>query len=263
MELEAITCKICKIAEDTASFILEERKQFDSSKVEEKSTNSLVSYVDKNAELRIVEGLSKLIPNAGFIGEEGTSDRKGTEYNWIIDPLDGTTNFIHGVPCFAVSIGLQRGDEIVAGCITEVNLKENFYAWKDGGAFLNGKRIHVSKTSEVKNALLATGFPYYAYEKLDEYLQLFRYLLKHCRGVRRPGSAATDLAYAACGRFDGFYEYSLKPWDVAAGIVLMKEAGGRVSDFSGGDNYLFGEEIIVGNNLLFDELLCIIKKFMD
>lgn len=262
LSLEHITNKICEVAISTGDFILNERKTFTADKVEEKSTNSLVSYVDKEAEQRIIESLRMIMPEAGFIAEEGTASNRSAGYNWVIDPLDGTTNFIHGVPVFAVSIGLIKENIPVAGCIYEINLKECYYAWQGGGAFMNNKAISVSKTSLVKDALLATGFPYYDYKKLDQYLDLFRYLLKHCRGVRRPGSAATDLAYTAIGRFDGFYEYSLQPWDVAAGIILVQEAGGKVCDFKGGNDFLFGEEIITANPLVFKELSELIIRYM-
>lgn len=262
MDLKSLTYKVCELATETGEYIRKERFKFNNNLVEEKSKNSLVSYVDKTAEKIIIERLNKLLPEAGFIAEEGTKTNRGENYNWIIDPLDGTTNFIHGIPCFAVSIGLMRDHEMVSGVIYEANLKECFYAWKDGGAFMNNKTIFVSKTTLVKDSLLATGFPYYNYEKLDQYLDLFKYFLKNCRGVRRPGSAATDMAYVAAGRFDGFYEYSLQPWDVAAGIVLIKEAGGNICDFKGGNNFLFGEEIITSNSIIFKEFSELVLKFM-
>ncbi|MCC7050993.1 MAG: inositol monophosphatase, partial [Bacteroidia bacterium] len=215
MDLQALTLKVCQLATDAGIFIKKESENFNPNTVEEKSKNSLVSYVDKQAEQFLVEALSKLIPDAGFIAEEGTKNYRSNTYNWIIDPLDGTTNFIHGVPCYSVSIALMQEDKLVSGVIYEANIKECFYAWQNGGAFMNGKSIQVSRTNYLQNALLATGFPYYNYNKLDEYLDLFKHLLQACRGVRRPGSAATDMAYVACGRFDGFYEYSLQPWDVA------------------------------------------------
>ena len=262
MNYKKLTEQIVEIARITGQFIKEERFRFDANKVEEKSHNSLVSYVDKEAEKRIVDFCSKLLPEAGFITEEETINKKNEALSWIIDPLDGTTNFIHGVPFFAVSIALQQENKIVAGCTYECNLEECYYAWQDGGTWLNNKKIYVSKTKLLKDSLLATGFPYYDYEKLDQSIELFKRFLKHCRRVRRPGSAATDLAYVAAGRFDGFYEYSLKSWDVAAGIILIKEAGGVLSDFSGGNNYLFGEEIITSNNFIFNELLETVRNKM-
>ncbi|MCX6297157.1 MAG: inositol monophosphatase family protein [Bacteroidetes bacterium] len=240
-------------------FIKSERVKFSSDKIEVKGKNDFVSYVDKTSEKLLVAKLSLLLPEAGFIAEEGTSTKKGNLYNWIIDPLDGTTNFIHGIPCFSISIALMRNQEIVLGVIYEINFDECFYAWEGSNSFLNGKEINVSSTSKVSDSLLATGFPYYDYGRMDEYIELFKYFMKHTHGLRRLGSAATDLAYVACGRFDGFYEYSLQSWDVAAGAFIVQQAGGKVTDFKGGENYIFGKEIVAGNNAFFDEFLGTVK----
>lgn len=247
-----------EIAQRAGNFISSQRVI--ASDIEEKSKNSLVTFVDKQTEKIIVDALSNLLPEAGFITEEGTSDKKGKKFSWIIDPLDGTTNFIHGVPCYAVSIALTENEDIVLGVVYEINLKECFYAWKNSKAYLNGKEIAVSNTSQLKNALIATGFPYYNFSKLNEYLDLFRNLLQETRGIRRPGAASVDLAYVACGRFDGFYEITLHPWDVAAGAFIIQQAGGFVSDFSGNNNWLYGEEIVVGNKTIHQELLDKIKN---
>lgn len=228
----------------------EERKRFDVSMIETKGLHDLVSYVDKESEKRIIRQLSELLPESGFIAEEGTSDKHGERYNWVIDPLDGTTNFIQGVPVYAVSIGLLDGDELVLGVVYEVGMDECFYAWKNGGAYLNGELIRVSNIATSHDALLATGFPYSNFEQLDKYMSLLKWAMTEARGVRRLGSAATDLAYVACGRFDSFFEYDLKPWDVAAGVLIVKEAGGVVTDFGAGNDYLFGGEIIASNSLL-------------
>jgi myo-inositol-1(or 4)-monophosphatase len=252
---------VCELTKEVGFFIKEQRNSFTSSKIEVKGRNDFVSYVDKTAEEQLVAGLSTLLPEAGFIAEEGTSTRKGEEYNWIIDPLDGTTNFIHGVPCFAISIALMRKNTLVMGVIYEINLDECFYAWEGSKAYMNGKEIHVSENATLASSLLATGFPYYDYQHLDAYMELFKYFMKNTRGLRRLGSAATDLAYVACGRFEGFYEYSLQPWDVAAGAFIVERAGGKVTDFKGENNYIFGKEIIAGNANSFDELLGAVKKF--
>lgn len=262
MDYQKLCTEVCELAKQTGSFIREEQKRFKTSTVEVKGHNDFVSYVDKTSEQRLVAGLSQLLPEAGFIAEEGTSTKKGEIYNWIIDPLDGTTNFIHGYPCFAISIALQEADKTVIGVIYEINQNECFYTWKGGDAYLNGEKISVSETPILKDALIGTGFPYYDYGKLDQYLNLFRHFMQHSHGLRRPGSAATDLAYLACGRFDAFYEYSLSPWDVAAGAFLVQQAGGKVTDFSGGDNYLFGKEIVAGNVKAFKELLETVQRFM-
>jgi myo-inositol-1(or 4)-monophosphatase len=208
-----------------------------------------------------VDGLGKILPEAGFITEENTvSDRK--DLTWVVDPLDGTTNFIHGVPCYSISIGLLDGDEVIMGIIHEINLKESFWAWKGGPAFLNGKEIYVSPVTSLENALLVTGFPNRDYSRLDEYMDLFKHFMETTHGLRRFGSAAVDLAYVACGRCEGFYEYGLSAWDVAAGALIVQRAGGRVTDFNGGDNYLFGEEIIAAGAPIFSEFFSEINLFL-
>ncbi len=257
MNLETICTEVNTLAKEVGAYI--QSQKIAVSDVETKSKNSLVTFVDKTAEQKLVKRLSELIPEAGFIAEEGTSDKVGEIYNWIIDPLDGTTNFIHGVPCYCISIGLTRNDEIVLGVIYEINLNELFYAWEGNKAYLNGKEISVTPTLTLEDSLIATGFPYYDYEKQDEYMNLFKDLMKNSRGLRRLGSAAVDLAYVACGRFDAFYEYSLHPWDVAAGAFIVQQAGGKVADFNGGNNYLFGKEIITCNPHIYAELLAKVK----
>tara|TARA_R110000868_G_scaffold292985_1_gene553482 strand:+ start:726 stop:1529 length:804 start_codon:yes stop_codon:yes gene_type:complete len=262
IDLPDITCHVCSVARKAGAFILDEQKVFTSKKVEVKGHNDFVSYVDKGAEKIIVAELKKLLPQAGFITEEGTEKQDDNPLKWVIDPLDGTTNFIHGMPFFAVSIALLYEKEPLIGVVFEINHDEMFSAWKGGGAFLNGVGIQTSEAPTVADSLLGTGFPYYDYHKLDEYLALFKHLMKHSHGIRRPGSAATDLAYVACGRFDGFYEYSLSPWDVAAGILLVKEAGGNVSDFSGGDDAIFSKEIIATNPHVFKEFSELLRSYL-
>ena len=252
----------CEIARSAGRFMASERKNFDVSRIESKGLHDLVSYVDKESEKQIIGRLSELIPDSGFIAEEGTSSKHGERFNWVIDPLDGTTNFIQGVPVYAVSIGLLDYDELVVGVVYEVGRDECFYAWKDGGAYLNGKAIHVSDRKNINDTLLATGFPYNDFSKMESYIEFLKWAMKNARGVRRLGSAATDMAYVACGRFDAFWEYDLKPWDVAAGSVIVKEAGGKVMDYKGGDNYLFGREIVASNGLLDDLILKKISEYM-
>tara|TARA_B100000767_G_C19693551_1_gene505128 strand:- start:207 stop:995 length:789 start_codon:yes stop_codon:yes gene_type:complete len=259
MELEYITKKVCSIAKEVGLFIKDECSKINFNHIEIKSHNSLVTYVDKKAEKMIVDFLSTLIPESGFIAEEGTSDKTGNLYNWVIDPLDGTTNFIHGIPTYCVSIGLLKGDQIISGVIFEPNRNEMFYAWRDGGAYLNGTSISVSSTNKISDALFATGFPYYDYQRIDAYMDILKWLMQNSRGIRRIGSAAIDLAYVACGRFEAFYEYSLNPWDVAAGALIVNEAGGSVTDFRGRSNFLFGKEIIASNKYIEAELLAKIK----
>lgn len=253
-------CTQCfPVIRNVGSFILNEIGKVSNSQIEIKGLNSLVSYVDKTAEKMLVEKLSVILPEAGYITEEGTVEQGGKDILWIIDPLDGTNNFLHSIPHFAVSIGLQVAGELKVGLVLEVNSGELFYAWKNGGAYLNEEKIAVSKTSSLSKALVGTGFPY----KVDDVAPLIRTLghfMRYARGVRRMGAAAIDLAYVACGRFDVYYETTLSPWDVAGGALILQEAGGTVSDFSGGDNYLFGEEMVASNGLIHPDVLQVIKK---
>ena len=261
MQLESLTQKVVEIAKEAGAFIREQRKTFSPDKIEIKGLNDLVSYVDKSAERMIVAGLEKILPGAGFITEEHTVNKTGDQYNWIIDPLDGTTNFIHGLPVYSVSIALQEYDELVLGVVYEINLDECFYACKSSPAYLNGREIKVSGCPAVAESLLATGFPYYDFGKQAAYIELFAELMKNCHGLRRLGSAAVDLAYTACGRFEGFYEYNLNAWDVAAGIVIVKQAGGEVVNFNGGDEVLKTRELLATNGMITSELLHVIQKY--
>lgn len=241
-------------------FIQEQLGKVSGNQIEEKSLNSLVSYVDKTAEEKLAKGLGGLLPGATFLTEEAAVENRPGELQWIIDPLDGTTNFLFQLPVFSISVALRQGGRTVLGIVYEINRKECFYAWKGGGAFLNGAPIKVSQRGKLAESLLATGFPYYDFQRVQSYLKVFEYFMGHTRGIRRFGSAAVDLAYVACGRFDGFFEYSLHAWDVAAGAFIVQEAGGRVCDFQGGDNYLFGKEMISSNGLIHDELLEVIRE---
>jgi myo-inositol-1(or 4)-monophosphatase len=246
MDLELLTKQTMEIVKQASAFIQQEAKLFSRDKIEYKDLNNLVSYVDKEAEKLLVAGLSKILPEASYITEEGTTGQEHDPeaLNWIIDPLDGTTNFIHGIPVYCVSVGLARGKELLIGVIHEPSLDEIFYGWKNGGAWCNGQQIHVSKVQSLQESLIATGFPYYKFEKQKRYMYILELLMQKTHGIRRMGAAAVDLAYVAAGRFDGFYEYNLNSWDMAAGVLLIQEAGGTVTDFNGGDNYLFGGDII-------------------
>lgn len=262
-DLKQICNEIEIAAREAGAFILGESKVFDNRMTEKKGLNDFVSYVDKGSEKMLVEKLSKLIPDAGFITEEGTSKKIGPEYNWVIDPLDGTTNFLHGFHPYSISIALMNFDEIIAGVVYEVSGNEVFSAWKNGGAWLNGTRIHVSDAEKLSDSLVATGFPYNDFDRIDSYMKCLTWLCKNTHGIRRLGSAAMDLAYVACGRFEVFYEYGLHPWDIAAGTLIVREAGGRVSDFSGKEENLTGEEFIAGNSKVFPEILEIVSNFMN
>lgn len=246
MKIEYIIKDTEQIIRDCGSFIQGESARFSISDLEFKGKADLVSYVDKEAEKRLVSELTKVVPDAGFITEEGTIDQQEKEYTWIIDPLDGTTNFVHGVPSYAVSVGLKYEDEIVMGFVYEINRSECFFAWKNGGAYLNGDTIQVSRVEALDQGLYSTGFPSGKFSRADVYMEILQDLLTRSHGIRRMGSAASDLAYVACGRLEGFFEYNLKPWDVAGASIIVKEAGGQVSDFGGGNDYLFGRQIIAG-----------------
>ncbi|MCU0435298.1 MAG: inositol monophosphatase [Bacteroidia bacterium] len=260
-QLADLCATVQTISMRVGEFIRSQREVFKPGDVEEKSHNNLVSYVDKTAEQMFVDALAPLLPEAGFITEEDDQRATGTHYNWIIDPLDGTTNFVHGVPCYATSVALAENGVPVLGVIYEIGQDECFYGWRNGGCWCNGKRVHIAQTRELRRALLGTGFPYYDHGLLKPYLALFEDLLQNSTGLRRPGSAATDMAYVACGRFDAFYEYGLHSWDVAAGIILIEEAGGVVTDFEGKPNPLSGSRIVCGTPGVHAELLEKIKHY--
>jgi myo-inositol-1(or 4)-monophosphatase len=255
--------EVISVAQKTGAFIQQSRKHLSAKDIELKGLNDLVSFVDREAEKLIVECLRPLLPDAGFLAEENTVEQQQKKLLWIIDPLDGTTNYLHGVPCYSVSIALLDNNKPVLGVVHEINLHETFYAWKDSPSFLNGKEISVSKVSQLKDALIATGFPYTNYSRLKEYMQVFDYCMKNTHGLRRPGSAAVDLAYTAAGRYDAFFEYGLNAWDVAAGAFIVQQAKGCVTDFSGKENFIFGKEILAANPLIFESFLEVIRKHFN
>lgn len=259
LNLELMCHQVCELAKKTGAFLKQEMNKVQNSDIETKGAHDFVTYVDKTSELKIVKELSIIFPEAGFVAEEDKSLKINSEYNWIIDPLDGTTNFIHRIPLFSISIALMKKDEVVLGVIYEPNLDELFYAWKGSPAYLNQLPIQVSRTKYLNDSLFATGFPYYDYSKMQAYLGVFEHMLRNSRGLRRLGSAAVDLAWVACGRLDGFFEYGLHPWDVAAGSFIVQQAGGINSDFSGKENFVFGKEIVSCNNIL----LCDFLKVLD
>lgn len=250
-----------EVAKKVGAFIRKERQHFDVGRIEHKGFNDLVSYVDKEAERQIVESLVKILPEAGFITEEGTNSTLAEVYNWVIDPLDGTTNFIHGVPLFAVSIALMEREELILGVVYEVNRHECFYAMKGGGAFCNDTKIQVSAAPDLSASLIATGFPYYNFELIDRYLNSMKSLMQKTHGLRRMGSAAVDLCYVASGRTEGFFEYNLNSYDVAAGALIVQEAGGTVTDFSGGADFVFGRKIVASNGNIHGEFLAVLNEW--
>ncbi|RUT73577.1 inositol monophosphatase family protein [Ancylomarina longa] len=262
-DLKNLCEKVIKIAKDTGDFIKNQQNKIKADVIEKKGVHDFVTYVDKTAEKQIISALKQILPDAGFIAEEETESMLGEHYNWIIDPLDGTTNYIHGLSPFAVSIALQQENEIVIGVVYEISLSECFYSWKGAnGSFLNGKPICVSSAKTVDSSLIATGFPYYDYNLLTKFMASLEHFIIHSHGVRRIGSAATDLVYVACGRFEAFYEYNLHAWDVAAGAFIVQKAGGLVCDFKGAKDYIFGKEIIATNLHVHQEFKEIVQKHM-
>lgn len=259
-QLEKLCYSSRQLVAEVARFIKNQLGHVSDDAIETKSRNSLVCYVDKTAEERLVSGLNARLDGAVFLTEEGTIAPAEGTYQWIIDPLDGTTNFLHQLPVFSISIALRFENQIILGIVYEVNQEECFYAYRGGGAWLNDKKISVCSNTAFEDALIGTGFPYHDYEHLDAYLEVIRSFAKTTRGIRRFGSAAVDLAYVACGRFDGFFEYSLNAWDVAAGIILVEEAGGKISDFQGGKDFLFGKSIVAGSGPAHAKILETITK---
>ena len=249
MDTQKLLPHVIEIAKKGGDFIRQERKHFDRDRLEFKGTNDLVSYVDRETEKLLVRELSELIPEAGYITEEETVSQEPKELQWIIDPLDGTTNFVHGVPIFSVSIALASNEVPVVGVVYEINRDECFYAVKGGGAYCNGQQIKVSTTSSLADSLIVSGYPARDFDQLPNYIAALNMLMPKTQGMRRLGSAATDLAYVACGRVSCFFESNINSYDVAAGALIVQEAGGKVTDFSGGDNWLFGREIIAANGV--------------
>ena len=260
MNLKYITSQVSNLARNTGEFVRNAASNFNRDSIEYKGLNDMVSYVDKETEVLLVDGLRKILPDAGIIAEEGTGQKTDNqEYAWVIDPVDGTTNYMHGVPVFAISIALMQNDKIVSGVVYEINRDECFSAWLGGGAYLNEKPIKVSSANYLKDSLIATGFPYYDFDMMENYLNILKELMQKSHGLRRLGAASVDLVYVACGRFEGFFEYNLKPWDVAAGTLIVQEAGGKVTDFKGGDDFIFGRELIAGCGM-FSELEEVISR---
>jgi myo-inositol-1(or 4)-monophosphatase len=262
MDLLKLKNDVIGLSLEVGDFIRKEGESFDRTHIEQKSSfNNLVSYVDKEAERRLVRALATMLPAAGFITEEGTVEQSSKqEYNWVIDPLDGTTNFLHGLPIYGISIGLTKGKNTVLGIVYHIGTGECFHAIADDHAYCNGRKISVSAISSLNESLLATGFPYYHLDKRDQYLEIIKDFLATSHGIRRLGSAAIDLAYVACGKLDGFFEYNLNAWDVAAGTLIVKQAGGTVTDFTNGDNFVFGGQLCASNSAIHQEMLTTIKN---
>lgn len=212
--------------------------------------NDFVTEVDARAEACIISYVRRAFPDHAILAEESGKHDMASPYRWIIDPLDGTTNFIHGIPMFAVSIALEVNGVLEVGVVLEPSREELFVAERGRGAFMNDRRISVSQNSQYRRLLLATGFPFKDFKFVDDYLKLFRFFMAHSSGIRRAGSAALDLCYLACGRFDGFWELCLNPWDIAAGALIVEEAGGRITNFQGGPDFLYTGNIVGSNGLI-------------
>ncbi|GDX48375.1 inositol monophosphatase [Bacteroidota bacterium] len=255
MNTEEICMKATEVVKTAAGFIRTQYTSFNPDTVRSKSLNSLVSFVDEEAEKLLVKGLQELLPASGFLTEEQTVERSAKKYVWIVDPLDGTTNFIHRIPVFSVSVALYENDKALVGIVMDVMRNECFYAFRYGGAYMNDRRIQVSDKSALSDCLVATGFPYEVFDYSDTYLSIIKRLMPRCRGIRRLGSAAIDLAYTACGRFDAFFEYNLNAWDVAGGAIIVQEAGGMVSDFSLTEEFISNKEILASNTLVHHQMI--------
>ncbi len=227
-----------------------------------KQQNDFVTEVDKVAEAAIIETLRETYPKHAILAEEtGQSGLADSEYQWIIDPLDGTTNFIHGFPQYAVSIAMAHRGVLTHAVVYDPGRNELFTASKGAGAFLNDKRIRVTKQAKLDQALIGTGFPYRMFEHVDAYMAIFKEMTRRAAGVRRPGAASLDLAYVACGRLDGFWEFGLSPWDMAAGALLISEAGGLVGDLAGEADYLKTGNIVCGTPKVFAQILQVIAPY--
>ena len=252
-----------KAARRAGSIINRAARDVETLSVTRKQHNDYVTEVDKAAEQAIIEVILRAYPDHAILAEE--SGRSGgaksgeSEYTWIIDPLDGTTNFIHGLPQYAVSIGLQHKGLLTQAVVYDPAKNELYTASRGCGAFLNDRRLRVSKRTTLRDALIGTGFPYRNFTGMDEYLTMLRAVTAKCAGVRRAGAAALDLAYVAAGRLDGFWEVGLSPWDMAAGALLIQEAGGLVGDFDGNPGYLETGRIVGGNPKVFAQLLQVLS----
>src|SRR5574343_435311 len=253
-----------KAARRAGQIINRASNDLDLLKVASKSPNDYVTEVDRAAEAAIIETLQEAYPGYGILAEESgvfaAKSERDADFQWIIDPLDGTTNFIHGLPQYAISIALAKEGVVEQAVVFDPNRNELFTASKGASAFLNERRIRVSRRTKLGEALIGTGFPYRMFDKIDLYLSIFKELAEKTAGQRRPGAASLDLAYVACGRYDGFWEFGLAPWDMAAGSLLISEAGGLVSDLRGEANYLDTGNIIAGTPKVFAPLLKIIEE---
>lgn len=251
-----------KAAREAGKIINRASQDVGALKVQTKDYNDFVSEVDRAAEEAIISILKDAYPTHGFFGEESGKTNADAESIWIIDPLDGTTNFLHNFPCYCVSIALQEKGVLTQAVIYDPVHNDLFTATKGRGAFLNDKRIRVTNRSKLQDSLISTGFPFKDFSYLDTYLEIFKDMAKKTAGLRRPGSAALDLAYVAAGYTDGFFEINLSPWDIAAGALLVQEAGGIVGDFEGNESWLRTGNIVAGNPKVFGQMLQVIAPHL-
>jgi len=247
-----------KAARRAGAVINRASRDLDGVTVTRKRHNDFVTEVDQAAEAAIIEVLRKAYPDHAILAEESGADGS-SEYQWVIDPLDGTTNFIHGFPQYAVSIALRHSGVLEQAVVYDPGRNELFTATRGRGAFVNDRRIRVSKRTKLADALIGTGFPFRSFEHIDEYVGMFKSVTEHTAGIRRPGAAALDLAYVAAGRLDGFWEIGLSAWDMAAGALLILEAGGLVTDFDGEPHYLDRGHIVCGAPKVFVPLLQVVQ----
>lgn len=254
-----------RAAQRAADLIRRRAGRVEEETIREKGVHDLLTRTDEEAQRLIVEVLTEAFPEYEVLAEEGAEDwsQKARGHRWIIDPIDGTTNFTHGVPPYAVSIALQHEAEIVVGVVLDVAADELFSAVRGSGIYVDGRPAQVSKTQVMDKALLATGFPYRTFEHVDRYLEVLGRFMRRSRGIRRHGAASVDLAWLACGRFDGFFETGLSPWDVAAGVLLVEEGGGRVTDYRGEGHPIFDRQILATNRLLHEPMLEVLHAMRD
>lgn len=249
----------CRAAKLAGKLLMASYGKLKNSQISTKSKNDFVTELDRKSEALIISIIKKRFPSHGILAEEGSSD-KGDGTLWIIDPLDGTSNYIHQFPMFSVSIGILQKGRLEAGVVYDPVHDEMFTAQRGKGAFLNKKRVHTTRVKHLADGLVATGIPFRARDRFDEYLASFEKISLGSVGLRRAGSAALDLVYVACGRFDGFWEINLSPWDIAAGALIIEEAGGRVTDMWGNPDYLKSGDILASNGLIHKELCAITSK---
>lgn len=260
LNLEQITKEVCQLAIEAGTFLREERKNFHRECVQEKNAHDYVSYVDKESECRIVKRLKEILPEAGFIAEEGSGSLTNETYCWLVDPLDGTTNYIHNQAPYCVSIALRNQEELLIGVVYEVCRDECFWAWKGSKAYLNGEVIHVSPIQTLNESFIELGFPYDADNYREFVIGLIRNLYGNVCGLRLQGSAAAELCYIAAGRFEARLEGLLGPWDIAAGALILMQAGGKITDYQGGSDFYSGKQVLATNGQIHDYLLKIIAS---